>query len=62
MPFIEMGRETAALAAAALKEEGYHIPREWLEKIRKAALAYARKNSQVARVFEEEGSAPSSSH
>jgi LuxR family maltose regulon positive regulatory protein len=57
MPFIEMGRETAALAAAALKTDCQttccHIPREWLEKIRRAASAYARKNSAAAKVFAE---------
>jgi LuxR family maltose regulon positive regulatory protein len=53
MSFIEMGRKMAALSAAALEETGCRIPREWLEKIRRAALAYARKISAAAKVFHE---------
>jgi LuxR family maltose regulon positive regulatory protein len=58
MFFIGMGRETAALVSTVLKEESYReagsgadrVPREWLEKIRRAALAYERKIS-AARIF-----------
>jgi LuxR family maltose regulon positive regulatory protein len=58
MPFIEMGRETAALTAAVLEEDAYkdtgcRIPREWLEKIRRAASSYAAKISEAAKVFAE---------
>jgi LuxR family maltose regulon positive regulatory protein len=52
MFFIEMGREMAALARAALNEAGCRIPREWLEKIRRAASAYARKKSAAVKVFQ----------
>jgi LuxR family maltose regulon positive regulatory protein len=64
MYFIEMGREMAALVSAVLKEESYResagsgagrIPREWLEKIRRAALAYERKISAAARIFMDAG-------
>jgi hypothetical protein len=60
MIFIEMGRETATLISAVLKEESYReasgseagrIPREWLEKIRRAALAYERNISTAAGIF-----------
>jgi LuxR family maltose regulon positive regulatory protein len=60
MIFIEMGRETAALISGVLKKESCgeaaasgagRIPREWLEKIRRAALAYERKISAAARIF-----------
>jgi LuxR family maltose regulon positive regulatory protein len=75
MFFIEMGRETAALVSAVLKEESYResavsrvdrIPREWLEKMRRAALAYERKISAAARIFmdleEETPNLPSPPH
>jgi LuxR family maltose regulon positive regulatory protein len=64
MFFIEMGRETAALVSAVLKEESYRepagsgagrIPREWLGKIRRAALAYERKISAAAGIFADAG-------
>jgi LuxR family maltose regulon positive regulatory protein len=59
MFFIGMGRETAALVSAVLKEESYRetgsgagrIPHEWLKKIRRAALAYERKISAAAKIF-----------
>jgi LuxR family maltose regulon positive regulatory protein len=64
MSFIEMGREMAALVSAVLKEESYResagsgagrIPREWLVKIRRAALAYERNISAAARIFTDAG-------
>jgi LuxR family maltose regulon positive regulatory protein len=42
MPFIELGKDMRALADAALKENT-SIPRQWLEKIRLGASAYAKK-------------------
>jgi LuxR family maltose regulon positive regulatory protein len=71
MFFIEMGREMSAFISAVLKEESYResagseagrIPREWLKKIRRAALAYERKISEAAQIFtdtEEENPNPS---
>jgi LuxR family maltose regulon positive regulatory protein len=74
MFFIEMGRETAALVSVVLKEEDCgesagsgagRIPREWLEKIRRAALAHERRISAAARIFadlEEPPNPPSPPH
>jgi LuxR family maltose regulon positive regulatory protein len=47
MPFIELGKDMRSLADAALKD-GSNIPREWLEKIRLGASAYAKKLFTVA--------------
>ncbi|MDR2079682.1 MAG: LuxR C-terminal-related transcriptional regulator, partial [Treponema sp.] len=47
MPFIELGKDMRSLADAALKD-GSNIPREWLEKIRLGASAYAKKLFAVA--------------
>jgi LuxR family maltose regulon positive regulatory protein len=47
MPFIELGKDMRSLADAALKDGG-NIPREWLEKIRLGASAYAKKLFTVA--------------
>ncbi|MDR1174719.1 MAG: helix-turn-helix transcriptional regulator [Treponema sp.] len=64
MSFIEMGRDMAALVSAVLKEESYResagsgagrIPREWMEKIRRASLAYERKISVAAGIFVDAG-------
>jgi LuxR family maltose regulon positive regulatory protein len=43
MPFIEMGKDMRALADAALKENIPNLPRDWLEKTRLNAAAYAKK-------------------
>jgi LuxR family maltose regulon positive regulatory protein len=44
MPFIEMGKDTRAMIEGILKEDcGCTVPREWLEKIHRAASAYAKK-------------------
>jgi LuxR family maltose regulon positive regulatory protein len=43
MPFTELGKDMRALADAALKENVPALPREWLEKIRLNAAAYAKK-------------------
>jgi LuxR family maltose regulon positive regulatory protein len=48
MPFTELGKNMRSLADAALKEEAPNIPREWLEKIRRQASAYAKKLLAVA--------------
>jgi LuxR family maltose regulon positive regulatory protein len=56
MPFIELGKDMRSLVEAVLKE-GSNIPREWLEKIRLGASAYAKKLFTVAeqcRVKDEE--------
>jgi LuxR family maltose regulon positive regulatory protein len=51
MAFIEMGRDMRTLTAAALKSPACKIPREWLEKIRRAASAYARKVDAVSEAY-----------
>jgi LuxR family maltose regulon positive regulatory protein len=48
MPFTELGKDMRALAAAALKDEAPGLPRDWLEKIRVGAAAYAKKLFIVA--------------
>ncbi|MDR2434884.1 MAG: LuxR C-terminal-related transcriptional regulator [Treponema sp.] len=62
MPFIGMGKDMRALADAVLKDKAKTpaaveaIPREWLEKIRLGASAYAKKLFAVAEQYRiEEG-------
>jgi LuxR family maltose regulon positive regulatory protein len=43
MPFIEMGKDMRTLAGIALKDKTCHIPRPWLEHIRRSSSAYAKK-------------------
>ncbi|MDR2374815.1 MAG: LuxR C-terminal-related transcriptional regulator [Treponema sp.] len=43
MPFTELGKDMRALAEAALKDKAPDLPLEWLEKVRLAAAAYAKK-------------------
>jgi LuxR family maltose regulon positive regulatory protein len=44
MPFIEMGKDTRTMIEGILKENcACTVPRDWLEKIRRAASAYAKK-------------------
>jgi LuxR family maltose regulon positive regulatory protein len=43
MPFAELGKHMRALAHAALREKAPSLPRDWLEKIRLQAAAYAKK-------------------
>ncbi|MDR1239054.1 MAG: LuxR C-terminal-related transcriptional regulator [Treponema sp.] len=43
MPFVEMGKNMRALAAAVLKNNTTAIPAAWLERVRRNASAYARK-------------------
>jgi LuxR family maltose regulon positive regulatory protein len=59
MIFIEMGRDTWSMFEGLLKS-GVRcaIPREWLEKIRRAAASYARKRSAAARAFRSAGQGP----
>jgi hypothetical protein len=53
MPFIEMGKDTAAMIDTILKEKcPCTVPQDWLEKIRNAASAYAEN---IARVVEQYG-------
>jgi LuxR family maltose regulon positive regulatory protein len=49
--FIEMGRDMRALTAAALKEPFCRVPRDWLEKIHRAASVYAKKMSVVSEAY-----------
>jgi LuxR family maltose regulon positive regulatory protein len=51
MIFIEMGRDTQALidTVGILADSG--IPREWLEKIRRAAAVYAQRQDAAAAAF-----------
>jgi LuxR family maltose regulon positive regulatory protein len=48
MPFTELGKDMRALADAALKDKTAAIPRDWLEKVRLSAAAYAKKLFAVA--------------
>jgi LuxR family maltose regulon positive regulatory protein len=48
MPFMEMGKDMRALAAAALKDGTSGLPPAWLEKIRRNASNYAKKLFTVA--------------
>jgi LuxR family maltose regulon positive regulatory protein len=62
MPFIELGKDMRSLVEAALKDKEFTetaIPREWLEKIRLGASAYAKKLFAIAAHYraEEEGGA-----
>jgi LuxR family maltose regulon positive regulatory protein len=50
MPFTELGKNMRALADAALKENAPNLPREWLEKIRINATAYAKKLFAVTEI------------
>jgi LuxR family maltose regulon positive regulatory protein len=60
MPFIEMGKHMRSLAEAALKDrEAPDIPRDWLEKIRLAAAAYAKKVFFIASRYRNGGESAS---
>jgi LuxR family maltose regulon positive regulatory protein len=48
MPFTELGKDMRTLAEAALKEGTTAIPRDWLERVRLDAAAYAKKFFTVA--------------
>jgi LuxR family maltose regulon positive regulatory protein len=48
MPFTELGKDMRALVEAALKDKATGLPREWLEKMRLGASAYAKKLFTVA--------------
>ncbi|MDR2211261.1 MAG: LuxR C-terminal-related transcriptional regulator [Spirochaetaceae bacterium] len=50
MPFTELGKDMRTLADAALKDNAPGLPREWLEKVRLTAAAYARKLFAVSGV------------
>jgi LuxR family maltose regulon positive regulatory protein len=43
MPFTESGKDTRALAEAALKDNIPGLPRDWLERVRLDAAGYAKK-------------------
>jgi LuxR family maltose regulon positive regulatory protein len=43
MPFTELGKDMRTLAEAALKDKNCALPREWLERVRLDAAAYAKK-------------------
>jgi LuxR family maltose regulon positive regulatory protein len=58
MPFIELGKDMRSLVEAVLKDASFatmSIPREWLEKIRLGASAYAKKLFAVAAHYRAEG-------
>jgi LuxR family maltose regulon positive regulatory protein len=60
MPFIEMGKYMRSLAEAALKDgEAPGIPRDWLEKIRLASAAYAKKLFSIASRYRNGGGSAS---
>ncbi|MDR2078349.1 MAG: LuxR C-terminal-related transcriptional regulator [Treponema sp.] len=43
MPFTELGKDMRTLAEAALKDTQSGLPRDWLERVRLDAAAYAKK-------------------
>jgi LuxR family maltose regulon positive regulatory protein len=43
MPFTELGKDMRTLAAVVLKDRATAIPRDWLERVRLDAAAYAKK-------------------
>jgi LuxR family maltose regulon positive regulatory protein len=51
MPFTEMGKDMRALADAALKDKVPGLPRDWLEKTRLGAAAYAKKLFTAAEQY-----------
>ncbi|MDR0449888.1 MAG: LuxR C-terminal-related transcriptional regulator [Treponema sp.] len=51
MPFTELGKDMRALAEAALKENPPDLPRDWLERVRLDAAAYAKKLFAVAEHY-----------
>jgi LuxR family maltose regulon positive regulatory protein len=54
MPFIELGKDMRSLVEAALKDPGFAdtaIPRDWLEKIRLGASAFAKKLVIIAEHY-----------
>ncbi|MDR1388372.1 MAG: LuxR C-terminal-related transcriptional regulator [Treponema sp.] len=55
MPFIELGKSMRSLIESLLKEKpaAKPIPREWLEKIRLTASAYAKKLFTVSEQYRE---------
>ncbi|MDR2617693.1 MAG: LuxR C-terminal-related transcriptional regulator, partial [Treponema sp.] len=60
MPFTELGKNMRALADAALKENASKLPREWLEKIRLNAAAYAKKLFALTEILRPEAAEESS--
>jgi LuxR family maltose regulon positive regulatory protein len=48
MPFTELGKDMRTLAEAALKDKRGALPRDWLERVRLDAAAYAKKFFTVA--------------
>jgi LuxR family maltose regulon positive regulatory protein len=51
MPFIELGKDMRALTDTALRDSLPGFPREWLEKARATASAYAKKIFTVAKQY-----------
>jgi LuxR family maltose regulon positive regulatory protein len=51
MCFIEGGKNVRALMEMVLREKDCPIPRPWLEKIRRAASAYAKRLFEVTKSF-----------
>ena len=54
MFFIELGKELHPLVVAALKQERYGVPKDWLRMIDHKASIYAKKATVVANAFKEE--------
>jgi LuxR family maltose regulon positive regulatory protein len=52
MPFIELGRDMRAITGAALKVSDCTIPREWLERIQRAATACARRMFTITEYYQ----------
>ena len=53
MPFIELGKNMRTLTSAVSMKSNTGIDRQWLEKIRNGASAYAKKLLVVARQYQD---------
>jgi LuxR family maltose regulon positive regulatory protein len=47
MPFVELGKDMRTLTAAAMRDGGCGIPRQWLEMINRKAATYAKRLTGV---------------
>jgi DNA-binding CsgD family transcriptional regulator len=54
MPFIERGKDLRPLVAAASKQEGCGIPREWLKTIDRKASIFAKKYTVILNSFKKD--------
>jgi LuxR family maltose regulon positive regulatory protein len=47
MMFIAMGKDMRTITAAMQREEGHHVPNEWLSSINRKASAFAKRQSYM---------------